>query len=100
MIESIKAFLSEPWNAGVGAWATVISTVLALGLVIIKIRRLKAGGGRGGDATVENADGEAYGGGGGTGGGRFGPGGDGGSAKVVGARGKAIGGDGGDARSR
>lgn len=100
MIEDIRAFLSEPWNAGVGAWAAVIGTVLAGLLIIITIRRLKPGGGRGGDATVENADGEAYGGRGGTGGGRFGPGGDGGSAKVVGGRGKAIGGDGGDAGSQ
>lgn len=100
LMESIKEFLSAPWNTGVGAWAAVISAVLAGVLIIITIRSLRPGGGRGGDATLENADGEAYGGKGGAGGGRFGPGGDGGTAKVVGAKGKAIGGDGGDVGSR
>jgi hypothetical protein len=70
---------------------------VAIVFFIITVRRQKAAAGRGGDAIVKNADGEAYGGRGGSGGGHFGQGGDGGNAKVVGARGKAIGGDGGDA---
>lgn len=99
MVEQINNFLSASWNAGIGAWAAVIGTLLAGVLLFITVRRPKSGAGRGGDAIVEKADGEAYGGKGGTGGGRFGPGGDGGNAKVVGGSGKAIGGDGGNVGS-
>lgn len=98
-MEWFRNFLSEPWNAGLGAWATVIGTIVAVMLLFIKIRRLKPVGGRGGDAIVEDADGTAIGGKGGKGGYRIGSGGDGGSAKVVGGTGKAVGGDGGDVRS-
>ena len=97
-MEEIRKLLSEPWNSGLGAWATVAGTLIALVLLVVTIKRLWPGGGRGGSATVENADGEAYGGNGGSTGRQFGPGGDGGSAKVVGGRGKAVGGEGGDVR--
>lgn len=70
---------------------------MAIYALFVTIRRLRPGGGRGGDAIVMNADGEARGGKGGRGGGRFGPGGDGGDASVIGGKGKAIGGGGGDA---
>lgn len=99
MTQFIKDFLSAPWNAGVGAWAAVIGTLFAGTALFITLRHQKSGGGRGGNAIVKNADGEAHGGKGGSGGGKFGPGGDGGNAKVVGGNGKAIGGEGGNGRS-
>lgn len=89
-------FFSASWNAGLGAWAGVLSVLVAIVGLWVAVKRRKGVGGRGGDAIVENAEGEAYGGAGGSGGGRFGSGGDGGNARVVGGKGKAVGGKGGN----
>lgn len=91
---AVGEFLSHPYLYGFAAMATI----LALGVAIYSnfMKRKHSSGGKGGDALVENADGEAVGGKGGKGGGSFGPGGDGGNASVIGGKGKAKAGDGGD----
>ncbi len=95
ILANVLEFLSQPWHGGISAAVAIA----ALGVAIYTTfwRRQRGGGGKGGDASVENADGEAFGGKGGKGGGMFGSGGAGGSAKVIGGKGKARGGDGGDA---
>jgi hypothetical protein len=58
--------------------------------------QVAARGGQGGHAHIEYSTGEAIGGAGGHGGGKFGPGGDGGNATVIGGSGRAVGGRGGN----
>lgn len=74
-----------------------VTTIIKNAIVLFKsLFCQKAGGGKGGNAAVIMSEGEAYGGRGGSGGGKFGPGGNGGNATVVGGKGKAVGGDAGN----
>jgi hypothetical protein len=93
--------LMPEYHPIVGSSLVVVGFVFYLFFYRLESKRIVGtarGGGRGGSAVVEGGDGEAYGGSGGSGGGRFGPGGDGGDARVVGGSGKAVGGDGGKGR--
>lgn len=76
-------------------WA-FLKTIITPAISFYTKFKNRTGASRGGNAVVIKSDGEAYGGKGGRGGGKFGPGGDGGNATVIGGRGKAVGGDGGD----
>jgi len=96
MMDFMRQLLSEPWLHGLFAIVAVLIAFAGL-FKGFNWYRQSIGGGRGGNAEVTGERGEAYGGEGGRGGGRFGPGGDGGNAKVTSKRGKAAGGKGGDA---